>query len=411
VKILSGMLLLLSVAWGQGKISPLLQQSDVNVYVVIFQPGTDMSAARKSLQEKRFDVLEHPDLLPGHLLAAGPAVALPDLAALDEVAYIMPASSDLAAGNPVIACSGPVVEGGLIAQYAQVGRGWVKDAQGQVSLQYFLRSIPDQLPESTVRGEIDRALREWQKYANVTFQAAAQGGGARTIDILFARGAHGDPYPFDGRGSVLAHTFYPAPINSEPIAGDMHLDADEYWQVGADTDLFSVVLHELGHALGLAHSDQPGAVMYPYYRMSTGLTSDDIAGIQNLYGTPGTGTPVSPTPPSTPVPPPSSPVAPPSSPAPAPGTPDTTPPTLRITKPGTTIVSTDAATLSLSGTASDDRGVASVKWSTSNGDSGAASGTTSWSASVPLLVGTTTITIRAYDAAGNSSWRAITAVR
>ena len=30
---------------------------------------------------------------------------------------------------------------------------------------------------------------------------------------------------------------------------------------------------------------------------------------------------------------------------------------------------------------------------------------------VPLLVGTTTVTVRAYDAAGNSSWRAFTVVR
>jgi hypothetical protein len=30
---------------------------------------------------------------------------------------------------------------------------------------------------------------------------------------------------------------------------------------------------------------------------------------------------------------------------------------------------------------------------------------------VPLLVGSNVITVRAYDAAGNSSWRAITVVR
>jgi hypothetical protein len=49
-----------------------------------------------------------------------------------------------------------------------------------------------------------------------------------------------------------------------------------------------VASHELGHALGLGHSDQPDATMYP----STGwcaqdwrtLSADDIAGIQSLYG-------------------------------------------------------------------------------------------------------------------------------
>jgi hypothetical protein len=30
---------------------------------------------------------------------------------------------------------------------------------------------------------------------------------------------------------------------------------------------------------------------------------------------------------------------------------------------------------------------------------------------VPLLVGTNTVIVRAYDAAGNSSWRSITVIR
>jgi hypothetical protein len=61
--------------------------------------------------------------------------------------------------------------------------------------------------------------------------------------------------------------------------------------------------------------------------------------------------------------------------------------------------------------ASDNVAVTAVKWTNSTGDAGVASGTTSWSANVPLLVGTNTITVRAYDAAGNSAWRALTVVR
>ena len=90
---------------------------------------------------------------------------------------------------------------------------------------------------------------------------------------------------------------------------------------------------------------------------------------------------------------------------------DTTPPTITITSPvasgGT--YSTGSATVTVSGTASDNVGVVDVIWDNNRGGGGLASGTTSWSASgIALQTGSNVITAHAFDAAGNTKTASIT---
>jgi hypothetical protein len=76
---------------------------------------------------------------------------------------------------------------------------------------------------------------------------------------------------------------------------------------------------------------------------------------------------------------------------------DTANPSVTITSPTTQATLLTSAALILGGTASDDGGVAQVSWATDRGFAGQASGTTAWSAPVPLAVGRNVVTVTARD--------------
>src|SRR5215210_7012318 len=81
---------------------------------------------------------------------------------------------------------------------------------------------------------------------------------------------------------LLSGHDYPKPLHFD--------DEEEHtWVDGAVAggfDIETVTLHEIGHLLGLDHSDVSGSVMWAYVSPNSTLRTlqaDDLAGIRSLY--------------------------------------------------------------------------------------------------------------------------------
>ncbi|MCB9780540.1 MAG: matrixin family metalloprotease [Alphaproteobacteria bacterium] len=153
------------------------------------------------------------------------------------------------------------------------------------SLTWCLDYTTADLDLTDVNAGLIHALDSWEAASGLTFSYTHPCSGSDLV-FSFGTGEHGDGAPFDGPGGVLAHAW---PVGSA-YQGQTHFDDDEQWGTerretgGQPIDLHSIALHELGHALGIGHSEDEEAVMYPYYRGSNrSLSADDVAAVQALY--------------------------------------------------------------------------------------------------------------------------------
>jgi len=143
-------------------------------------------------------------------------------------------------------------------------------------------------PTASWEAQILDAAAVWEKVANVNFSLVSDNGSPLGV----SGNQQDDPRFGDIRiggyamsSSILAFAYLPPAANGGTDAGDIFFNTTQLWQInGTSYDLMTVAIHELGHALGMGHSTDAAAAMYPsYITTKQAVDADDISGIQSIY--------------------------------------------------------------------------------------------------------------------------------
>jgi hypothetical protein len=143
-------------------------------------------------------------------------------------------------------------------------------------LTYHIVNIIGGFPEGAIEQVIAESFAAWTQNTPLTF-TRVQDRSAHIV-IQFTR--------IDGSSQVLGQACPP----SSPCAGSVEFDVDENWTLYEprafnEISFLGVATHEFGHAIGLLHSSDSSALMYPQYSpYNLQPSRDDIAGVQRLYG-------------------------------------------------------------------------------------------------------------------------------
>ncbi|XP_071056428.1 matrilysin-like [Onthophagus taurus] len=142
---------------------------------------------------------------------------------------------------------------------------------------------------------VERAFAVWAKHMDLKFQSSFT-----DVNILIGFKGYnhtcirnvGSMCGSTFKNGILAHAYYPY-INGRNV--EIHINSDLEFDLSNSTvdgkyNLFLVMVHEIGHSLGLMHRVELDSIMHPNYGNTRiedfKLNSRDIVAIQAIYGRP-----------------------------------------------------------------------------------------------------------------------------
>jgi predicted Zn-dependent protease len=176
-------------------------------------------------------------------------------------------------------------------QFQTFGQKWGEsqvfgDPGGTLSYSFADQNRVDQfgtfdsfITEPVFQAEITESLAVWENVADIKFSLQQD---SSAVDIRFGWN------DIDGKGNVLGRTIVPSfgELSNVIVA----LDVNEDWFLSGNAprgkiDFSATAIHEIGHAIGIDHSNSEQAIMHAIYNDAVfDLQQDDIDASVAIYG-------------------------------------------------------------------------------------------------------------------------------
>ena len=142
-------------------------------------------------------------------------------------------------------------------------------------IEYYISGTPYGISRDETRQVIGQAFSMWGEQIE---KPALETSDSAHADIVIKFDY------IDGKGGTLGMSSFPPAKKGQP---SVLLTFDKYdvngVNGGSPYDFFSVALHEAGHSIGLRHSENEKAVMWPSYQNTQLLNIDDVLAAKVQY--------------------------------------------------------------------------------------------------------------------------------